>query len=76
MTQLNGAIFTLTGKMPFGRKEITKMIEEKGGEVKGISKNTNYLVCDDINSGSSKVKKALEYEVSIMNFDQLMELLK
>jgi len=72
---LNGVIYTLTGKMPMGRKEITKMIEEKGGQVKGISRETSYLVCDDVSSGSGKVKKAMEYEIPIITFDQLMDVL-
>jgi NAD-dependent DNA ligase len=72
---VGGKIFTLTGKMPMGRKEITKMIEGKGGEVKGISMNTNYLVCDDPGSGSGKVKKAMEYGTMIIRFDQLMGML-
>ena len=75
METLKGVVFTLTGTMPMGRKDIKKMIESKGGKVKGISKETNYLVCDDVSSGSGKVKKALGYGTAIMSFDQLMELL-
>ena len=72
---LDGCIFTLTGKMPLGRKEVTQMIENKGGSVKGISANTNYLVCSDPNSTSGKMKKALELGVALIDFNQLTDLL-
>lgn len=76
INNLTGVIFALTGKMPLERKEITKLIEDEGGEVKGISKNTNYLICDNLDSKSTKMKKAFEYGITIITFDQLMKMLK
>jgi len=75
-TNISGMIFTLTGKMPMKRDIITQMIVKKGGTVRGISKNTNYLVTDDPNSGSVKNKKAQSYGTTIIDFDGLMELIE
>jgi DNA ligase (NAD+) len=70
-----GAKFALTGKAPVGRNEITNMIIAKGGIVKGISKDTDYLVTEDVDSGSIKNKKAQSYGTKIINFAMLVELL-
>ncbi len=75
MHNLSGLVFTLTGAMPLKRNEIIKMIEEKGGEVKGISKDVNYLVTSDPKSKSSKIKKAVEYGISIISFEALSDMI-
>jgi DNA ligase (NAD+) len=62
--------------MPMKRDIVTQMIVKKGGTVRGISKNTNYLVTDDPNSGSVKNKKAQSYGTTIIDFDGLMELIE
>ena len=41
-----------------------------------VSSKTNYLVTKDINSTSSKVKKAKELGVTILTPDQLKDLMK
>lgn len=73
---INGKIFTLTGTMPMKRNEIVKMITMRGGSVKGISKSTHYLVTDDPNSGSVKNTKAQSYGTKIIDFNELLTLLK
>jgi DNA ligase (NAD+) len=65
--------FELTGKGPLGRDEIKLLIESRGGEVKSISKNTNYLVTNEINSKSSKMKKAEKLSIPIITYDKLFE---
>jgi len=73
---LDGKVFTLTGKGPYPRKEIQGMIEKFGGIVKGASKTTNYLVTDDVNSNSGKMAKAREYGTVIISYDELIKMLE
>ena len=75
-TSISGLTFTLTGKMPLKRDVITKMITSKGGYVKGISKSTDYLVTDDPYSGSNKNEKAKSYGTKIIDFDELIGMVK
>ena len=70
---LNGIIFTLTGDGPLKRKDIQKMIEGRGGQVKGICKETKFLVTNDMESTSGKMKKAIEYGTKIISYDDLMK---
>uniref|UniRef100_A0A6M3IMD3 DNA ligase (NAD(+)) n=1 Tax=viral metagenome TaxID=1070528 RepID=A0A6M3IMD3_9ZZZZ len=72
---MKGMLFALTGTMILKRDAIIKMIESKGGSVKGITKNTNYLVSADPTSGSSKLEKANKYGIKIISFEELMEML-
>jgi DNA ligase (NAD+) len=74
-TNLQGKIFTLTGKSDISRNDLTKMISSHGGMVKGISKSTNYLVTDDITTGTSKTKKALQYGTSIITYQTLLNMI-
>jgi DNA ligase (NAD+) len=67
---------TLTGKGEMGRKELQAMIELAGGTVSGISKTTDYLVTNDINSQSGKMKKAREYDIQIISYEDLMDILE
>ena len=71
---LNGKVVSLTGKGPVSRTEIMKMVEEAGGIVKGISKSTDILATASPESNSSKMKKAREYGIEIVSYDELMEM--
>jgi NAD-dependent DNA ligase len=71
--KLEGLVFTLTGAGPIKRPEIQRLIEENGGEVKNISKNVNYLVVADIDTQSTKAKKARKYKIDIITYDDLFE---
>jgi len=73
---VNGKVFTLTGKGPYSRQEIQTMITNNGGIVKSISKNTNYLVAAEIDTSSSKAQKARKYGISIITYDELINMLK
>ncbi|MBR6633365.1 MAG: BRCT domain-containing protein [Clostridia bacterium] len=66
----DGLNFVITGKLNHfeNREEISEYIEDLGGSVtSGISKNTNYLINNDINSTSSKNIKATELGVPIIS---------
>ena len=73
---LDGIKFALTGAGPLKRKEYEKMAEDKGATVKGISKDTNYLVTDDVSTNSDKIKKANQFGTKIITYEQFMDMLK
>ena len=67
--------FCITGELSLGRETVHDWIRSKGGEIKtGVSKNLDYLVTNDIGSGSSKNKKAAELGVKIINEDELKKM--
>lgn len=57
------------------RKELTLDIEAKGGKVSGsVSKNTDYLINNDITSTSGKNKKAKELGIPIITEEDYLKL--
>jgi len=72
---LAGLTFCMTGKGTYGRKELQMMIEKKGGTVRSMSKSVNYLVTADPNSQTGKAKKARGYNIPIISYEDLMEML-
>lgn len=76
---LTGMTFVVTGKVnKFANRNVIKdEIESRGGKVAGsVSKNTNYLVNNDVNSTSSKNKKAQQLGIPIIDEDRLVKILK
>lgn len=76
--QLEGMTFVITGSLEqfTNRNECKERIESAGGKVSGsVSKNTNYLVNNDILSSSSKNKKAKELGIPIITEAELLEML-
>lgn len=66
----DGLKFVVTGKLKYfeNRDEISDFIEEAGGFVsESVSKNTDYLICNDITSNSSKIKKAKELGIAVLS---------
>ena len=79
MVDLTGMTFVVTGKVNkfANRNAIKDEIESRGGKVAGsVSKNTNYLVNNDVNSTSSKNKKAQQLGIPIIDEDELIKILK
>lgn len=79
ITKVNDAVagktFVITGKLNHfkNRDELVKKIEEYGGKVAGsVSKNTDYLINNDITSMSGKNKKAKELGVKIITEAQFL----
>lgn len=75
---LDGKSFVVTGKVfRFkNRDEVKTEIEKRGGKVTGsVTKSTYALINNDVESNSSKNKKAKELGVQIINEDQLIEML-
>lgn len=77
--KLEGLTFVITGSLENyeNRDELVKVIEDNGGKTaSSVSKNTNYLINNDINSNSSKNKKAKELNIPIISEDDFAKLLK
>lgn len=70
---LSGKILTLTGNAPIKRDDLVRILENIGCSVKGISKKTNILVTNDVDSNSSKAQKAREFGIPFMSYDELMK---
>ena len=74
---LEGKTFVITGTVNefANRNELKKFIEDRGGKVTGsVTGKTNYLINNDINSNSSKNKKAKELGVEIIDEQGFMKL--
>ena len=72
-----GMNFVITGSLVhFGnRSEAKELIESLGGKVTGsVTKKTNYLINDDIQSSSSKNKKARELGIPILSEEDFLNL--
>ena len=55
--------------------DLQKHIEDNGGRiVSSVSKNTTHLVVDDLNTSSSKAKKAKELDIKLLTIKQAREL--
>ena len=77
--KLSGLTFVVTGKVENfeNREAIHSFIEEYGGKTAGsVSKNTSYLVNNDVTSTSGKNKKAKELGIPIISEDDLIKMVK
>lgn len=76
--KLEGMTFVITGKLTHwkNRDALKAEIEANGGKVTGsVTKNTTYLINNDINSTSAKNKKAQELGVPIIKEEGLIKFL-
>ncbi len=68
--EMKGTI-CFTGKGFTGRKELTELAEDAGYEVvSSVTKSLGTLVCEDPGKGSSKLKKAASYGVSVISYNE------
>jgi DNA ligase (NAD+) len=73
---LDGLTFVITGKVNHfkNRDEIKSLIESLGGKVSGsVSKNTNYLINNDVASTSSKNRAAQSLGIPILSEETFIE---
>ena len=73
---LQDKVFVITGSLEKfeNRNALKDFIESLGGKVTGsISANTSYLINNDIESGSSKNKKAKELGIEIISEDNFID---
>lgn len=76
---LDGKVFVITGSVErfSNRNELKDYIEKLGGKVTGsVSKNTDYLINNDVTSNSSKNKKARELNIPILSEEDFIALSK
>ena len=77
-SEVNGKTFVITGAVHQfqNRDEVKAIIETHGGKVTAsVSKNTDYLINNDINSTSSKNIKAKQLGIPIITEEQLIAML-
>ena len=70
-----GLTFVVTGDVHHykNRNELKAYIESQGGKVTGsVSKSTNFLINNDIESASGKNKKAKELSIPIISEDEFI----
>jgi len=66
-----GKNIAMTGTGPKGRKELIIDIENKGDSFsESITKDTDILLCEDPNSGSSKLQKASKLGIKIISYKE------
>ncbi len=72
----NGLTFVLTGTLPtMSREEATNLIEEYGGKTSSsVSKNTSYVLAGE--AAGSKLVKAQNLGIKIINEDEFKQMLK
>ena len=74
---LTGITFVVTGSLNHfeNRNVLKEYIQDLGGKVSGsVSKKTGYLINNDVDSTSSKNKKANELGVPIISEDEFLEI--
>lgn len=74
--KLENKVFVLTGKLAaHSRKDITVLIQSKGGRVSGsVSKKTNYLVAGE--APGSKYDHAVSLGIPVLSEDELITLIE
>ncbi len=74
--KLEGLTFVITGTLPtLGRKEAQEMLEKAGAKVSGsVSKKTSYVLAGE--AAGSKLTKAQELGINIIDEEQLYKLLR
>ena len=74
--KLAGLTFVLTGELSrFTRKEAGDRIQALGGKVSGsVSKKTSYVVAGE--AAGSKLRKAQELGVTVLDEDALIQMLE
>ena len=72
--KISGKTFVLTGTLTRPRREIEEMIENLGGKTSSsVSKNTDFVLAGE--SAGSKLDKAKELGVKVINEDEFFDLI-
>ena len=76
---LEGKNFVITGSVHqfANRAEVKELIEKKGGKVTGsVTSKTDYLINNDVESTSSKNKKARELGIPILSEEAFLKMIE
>jgi NAD-dependent DNA ligase len=61
----------MTGSGPDKRDNLIDRIRAKGDSfIDRVTKETNILICEDVNGGSSKLEKARKLGVKLVSYDE------
>jgi DNA ligase (NAD+) len=72
--KMSKGVVCMTGKGMLTRNELIKLIEEKGYEfVDSVTKNTNILICEDVNGTSSKLIKAKKNGIKLVSYEEFFK---
>lgn len=76
-SDLSGKHFCITGKLlNYKRKEIEAMVIEKGAILdSNVTSKTDFLVTNDVTTGSTKLQAAEKYNTLIINENDLLKML-
>ena len=77
MYKRQGLTFVITGSVTHfaNRSEVKALIESMGGKVTGsVTSKTDYLINNDVESTSSKNKKARELGIPILSEEEFLEM--
>ena len=73
----NNGIIVFTGSGPLSRNELSDLAVKNNWEVgKSITKKTSMLVCEDVNSNSSKLQAARKNGTKIISYEEFLDLIK
>lgn len=72
--KFSGLYFCITGTLTEARSYYEGLVKENGGQVKGISKKTNYLLAG-ANVGATKTNKAAKYGVQTLTEQEFLDML-
>jgi DNA ligase (NAD+) len=75
-SKINGLSFCFTGKMQYDRGTLELSVKKQGGLVAGVSKNLDYLVVNDLNSNSSKNKKAIKLNIKRISEKEYLNMIE
>lgn len=78
-TGITGKTFVITGDVHVfkNRKELQEKIEELGGKATGsVTKKTDFLINNDVNSASSKNKKAKELGIPVISENDFLAMIQ
>ncbi|MCE1246050.1 MAG: NAD-dependent DNA ligase LigA [Firmicutes bacterium] len=74
-SEISGKSFVLTGTLPdYGRTEMSKLIESKGGRVvSSVSSSTNYVLAGE--AAGSKAEKAKKLGIPIISQEDILKMM-
>ena len=73
----NNGTVVFTGSGPLSRNELSDLAVKNNWEVgKSVTKKTNILVCEDVDSNSSKLQAARKNGTKIISYEEFLNLIK